>query len=364
VSVESKNLLPREYVTGKIGETVDRNGIKYTVNTDGSITLNGKNNGNGDSAFFLFGKSYGYVLRKGTYVANNNVDGASFTLYIEKTNKYPTLSTPYTVEQDTNITQAYITVRKGSTKEFTGETFYPMLMRGTVVEEYTPPVGDLSSVTLTKHGKNIVDYSNHKVTASGAAVFNGREITLTQDKDGNPPSIIFYLGNYDDFVGKTLTLSCTLLSLDGATRASDAFYFGDVTKDGNSAIIGNAAISSTSSNVGVRRNITVTVPEMDAKGKQLTIRHYLVGATAIGDAGTIKDLQVEIGDTMTEYEEGKEPIAYTPNADGTVEGVTSVYPTTTLMTGNDICISAEYNKDTNKVIENLVSAIISLGGNV
>jgi hypothetical protein len=36
----------------------------------------------------------------------------------------------------------------------------------------------------------------------------------------------------------------------------------------------------------------------------------------------------------------------------------------TLVADNGTTITAEYNKDTNKVIESLVNAIISLGGNV
>ena len=363
VSVESKNLVPLKHHDAN--NTV--RGVTFTQNADGSLTLNGTWNGIGDeiSYFFVSSTTDPFILKKGTYIGNTGFTGATIKcMTVDK--KYSSFETPKTLDQDTAFQYLYIGIKKSvfEDKVFNGETLYPMLMRGTAAEEYTQPVDDFSNVTLTKYGKNLVDYGNHKVTTSGAAVFNGREITLTQDKDGNSPSIIFYLGNYDDFVGKTLTLSCTLLSLDGATRANDAFYFSDVTTDGKATAIGNASIALTSSDVGVRKKITVTVPEMDAKGKLLTIRHYLVGAKKIGDTFTVKDLQVEIGDTMTEYEEYKELTTYTPNADGTVEGVTSVYPTTTLVTGNDVSILAEYNKDTNKVIENLVSAIISLGGNV
>lgn len=56
---------------------------------------------------------------------------------------------------------------------------------------------------------------------------------------------------------------------------------------------------------------------------------------------------------------------YTPNADGTVNGVTSIYPNTTLTTDTDgIIIDCEYNRDINKAFAELQSAIISLGGNV
>lgn len=56
---------------------------------------------------------------------------------------------------------------------------------------------------------------------------------------------------------------------------------------------------------------------------------------------------------------------YTPNADGTVEGVTSIYPSTTLSTNTPgVLIECEYNRDINKAFTELQNAIISLGGNV
>ena len=56
---------------------------------------------------------------------------------------------------------------------------------------------------------------------------------------------------------------------------------------------------------------------------------------------------------------------YTPTADGTVNGVTSLYPCTKLSTNVDgIVIECEYNRDINKAFEELQQAIISLGGTV
>ncbi len=55
----------------------------------------------------------------------------------------------------------------------------------------------------------------------------------------------------------------------------------------------------------------------------------------------------------------------TPEADGTVKGIESLYPTTRITTDNDsYFVSVKYNRDLVKVIEELQQAIISLGGNV
>ena len=75
-------------------------------------------------------------------------------------------------------------------------------------------------------------------------------------------------------------------------------------------------------------------------------------------------IQLEKGTTATDYEKYASITEHTPNADGTVL-VPSVYPTTVLTTDTKgVTIDAEYNKDTNKVVNDLIKAVISLGGNV
>lgn len=60
-----------------------------------------------------------------------------------------------------------------------------------------------------------------------------------------------------------------------------------------------------------------------------------------------------------------EPEEYTATANGTVKGIVGNGENMTLTTNNpDVKVNAGYNKDTNKVIENLTNAIISLGGKV
>lgn len=78
----------------------------------------------------------------------------------------------------------------------------------------------------------------------------------------------------------------------------------------------------------------------------------------------INSFQLEEGSTATTYEPYQAQ-KYIPSADGTVSGVKSLYPITTLMTDTDgIIINAEYNKDLNKAFAELQQAILSMGGNV
>ena len=76
-------------------------------------------------------------------------------------------------------------------------------------------------------------------------------------------------------------------------------------------------------------------------------------------------IQIEAGTAASEYEPFVEPTTYPINADGTVDGIEPLYPTTTLMTDTTgIVIDAEYNRDINSAFAELTQAIISLGGNI
>ena len=98
-------------------------------------------------------------------------------------------------------------------------------------------------------------------------------------------------------------------------------------------------------------------------------RVYLIGVypNTISNWNRIIDnynIQIELGTTATDYEPYNSA-TFTPTADGTVNGVTSLYPNTTLMTDTDgVLIDCEYNRDINKAFAELQQAIISLGGNV
>ena len=70
----------------------------------------------------------------------------------------------------------------------------------------------------------------------------------------------------------------------------------------------------------------------------------------------ITDIQLELNTTATDYEPYVEPTEYIPNADGTVNGVTSLYPNTTLMTDTEgVLIDCEYLTNNYKpVLDNRV----------
>lgn len=200
-------------------------------------------------------------------------------------------------------------------------------------------VTDFSGVTLTKYGKNLFRRTAIAGDSRGELAVNGNRLIFTSIKGGG--SITFTLGKYKEFVGKDITISLDFIECKGANRAFTTRLFADST-----------LFQNFSTAVGERSRKTYQIPSNDT-AEYLKVDLYVGYITAAaGDYVVIDNMQVEIGNNATEWEEGKEPTAHTANADGTVNGVTSVYPTTTLLTDTDgVNIEAEYNKDTNKSLK-------------
>lgn len=128
--------------------------------------------------------------------------------------------------------------------------------------------------------------------------------------------------------------------------AKGLIYLIEYDKEGN-------YIKSTSMSV----NAVTTSPTTDWG--------VILFAQAIGYVVGGTDLQIEYGEVSTEYEPYIEPVIYTTNADGTVIGAKSMYPSMSITSDTPgTMIEVEYNRDINKAFAELSAAVISLGGNV
>ena len=75
------------------------------------------------------------------------------------------------------------------------------------------------------------------------------------------------------------------------------------------------------------------------------------------------NLQLELGTTATPYEPYIEPTVHTANADGTVDGIKSISPNMTLLTNNNnVVINANYLRDIDTYIDNLITNVALTGG--
>ncbi len=200
----------------------------------------------------------------------------------------------------------------------------------------------LANATLKRCGKNLFDPQSlvdcGGVIQEDGAIYFARANSISQ-------TTVFQ----GDFGTKRLTFSYKVktAAAGGSSGARFFIYY----KDGTYEYVGN-------------------VSGLDYQEIVVTTRIGYQFDRIVGDYGSalnstwIKDIQIEVGTTKTDYE-AYFCTEYELNADGTVDGVKSLYPVTVLSTDSTgVNVKAEYNKDTNKVMENLVNAIISLGGNV
>ena len=200
-------------------------------------------------------------------------------------------------------------------------------------------VTNLSSVEVSRYGKNLIDFS--KAVLNGCVIKgNGVQASFT-DKyymEVRLPYLAKFVQNND---GETLAFS--VRNPAAGFRIVLVIMYTDGTY--LSALSFNNAVSL----------------KIDNQGR--TVENVLVRPMASAEAFTdtttvIYDLQLEFADAATEFDGYKGVATYTPNADGTVDGITSLSPSMTLLTDKSgVTINCEYNRDINKVIADLHSLI-------
>lgn len=216
---------------------------------------------------------------------------------------------------------------------------------GTTATDYTPYV-DLTAVKVKRCGKNLMPYPYFDSSKNSV----GATITVNDDRSisfsGTPTSYIGFIL----YKGKALVKSGTFtLSVGNLTNISTTLFIYD----------GSGATLKTYS---FTKNVTVNADDYPTTA---TWNITVARAASNQQIGGTSYPQIELGTAATDYEPYITPTEYTPTADGTVNGVTSLCPITTLMTDTEgVIIDCEYNRDINKAFAELQQAIISLGGNI
>ena len=347
LQLKNKNLIPPQSYNE--GNPTKSAGVTFTYNEDGSVLANGTATGN--TAYYICqGQSWEkqMPLPRGTYTLSGSTQNVRLTLGVrasegaERVGKSSSAGQPltFTVDNDTTRVDLVVCVDIGKTAD--NEIVHPQLEAGSVATTYTPHVADFSEVTLTKQGKNLYD-STYK--AGNTGVYNG---WLLRDENSK------WNGYVDiDTIPDVFTLSTKVIcdnygTQNGATTLRLQFY--DADKNDLTLKLGTNATAENPKSVVVFNKATVP---SGTKYVEFLIR--------INSAGYNTDTQIELGTTATEYEPYKEPEIHTPETDGTVRGVTSLAPTTTLATDTaGVTIDATYNRDTNKVIENLEKQLTAI----
>lgn len=199
------------------------------------------------------------------------------------------------------------------------------------------PYVDVSTVNVKACGKNLIPYPYYDKYTTRVG------ITLTHNEDGT-------------------------ITANGTPAANVYFILAQdyILPVGKYFLSGNTSDHSTTGIVLYLTNSDLTFYKGDAgNGISLdnTEERKVLIAFSIPKGTTVNNLvfkpQLEIGTTATEYEPYKSN-TYSVNADGTVEGVTSIYPTTTLIPDKEgVVLDVEYNRDINKAFATLEAALIN-----
>lgn len=197
--------------------------------------------------------------------------------------------------------------------------------------------GAQAGQTVTIRGKNLLaiperERENIEITDEGIVVSKvGRQILL------NPQE----LAALDLKAGATVTTSVTLTGEIAGTA-------GQVVVVSNVSGISNITLRATS---GKR---TYVLPDDYDPANYLGLCLY--------GACTYQNLQIEYGTEATEYEQGFAVVTVTADENGKATVQNIPHPTAVIET--DGTCTVEYNRDANKVLENIENAILSLGGDI
>lgn len=347
VKVSSKNVIPLP-TTGEYA----KDGVSFTHNANGTIFIKGIAE---KDVFYVFSQNpnisiEGAYTSSGGWMSENNRQHY-VVISIGSTNgslNSTDVARLYEVPKGTKITQVALWLPSG-TDLGEGVTVYPLLERGTTATHYTQPVADIKAVKVMAQGKNLLPYPFYNTTKTA----NG--ITFTDNGDGSitingtaEANASFHLYHYQLF-GEFYVNSHKMILSGIAKNAYNNGYSiqASIEKDG---------VSKTVSNTG-----DGLILEYGTSIKSI----YINVRSGFTLNNVIVKPQLEIDTTATEHEPYIEPTEYPVNKDGTVTGVASISPTTTLLTDTaGTIIDAEYNIDTNRAFAKLQQAIISLGGNV
>jgi hypothetical protein len=200
----------------------------------------------------------------------------------------------------------------------------------------------LSSDTIT-------DFSNVNVTRLGKNLIN---IPNLENVIGDGTIKVLYRSNEVINCGGNQTfLSCTPVIDENFNASSEGhIIYANITfADG---FVGNFKMFAN--NGSENGQLLPTRTNGDIVGISI-IQH----SRFISGNLSITNIQLELGDTATEYEPYN-PQTVTANADGTVEGLTSLSPNVTLYSDTyGVNINLEYNRDINKAFAQLEQAILN-----
>ncbi len=194
---------------------------------------------------------------------------------------------------------------------------------------------DPTTVTLTRCGKNMIN--PQPILDKGGVLQEDGSIYMANAQA--PSGIVVYKAN-GSTNQVTLSYSYKFASTELYTGTRfEAFY-----------------TEGSSESIGAPKQTEYTKVSWTSDPNR-TLDYIIISYGTAANSTWWKDVQLELGTEATPYEPFK-GATYTPNSDGTVEGVKSLSPNMTLFTDTaNAIIECEYNRDSNVVIRELYDRI-------
>lgn len=342
ITAESYNLLPFPYdIPGNDYTTVLENGgIAFSTHENssgilGTFTVKAGTYTVG-AIFSITADSMGGYVNLTVSDVNGKTGNALASL---KSNSSGSYAVSFTVTRQTEIKVAYtlkstpMADADGNIIEWSAE-YYPMIIRGTAAAAdiaFKPYFGTGEGVTVNRYGKNLFDKETVGILEAYFQNIEGNPI-ISHDK-----SRTAYMRCLPE---TTYTISKT---------ESKRFAVGTTTElPAIGVAVNSPAIKNTDTSYTITTNETA---------EYLLVWYYNSGVDTIAESEILDSIQVETGDTATDFEPFTKQTAVA-GENGTVEGLTSLYPSMTLFTDTDnTAIDLEYNRDINKAFAGLYEQI-------
>ena len=201
--------------------------------------------------------------------------------------------------------------------------------------------------TVHEFGKNLFDASRipKELETNGWKEENGYlvgEAQVLHDKYGTASKPFMSLEGCD-----TVTVSYRGYYEDAEREGTSGFHFRIVYEDGTNAPI---AIMKSA-----EENSYSATSSLSKKAKSLCLT-----CSTINTKTYLKDIQVEVGTTATEYEPYKGHTEHTADGNGIVHGIIGNGEGITLIAEDGVTMNVQYNKDLNKAMAEINQKLTAL----
>lgn len=286
VGEKTKNLIPFPYFT----KTGDYNGVKVTINTDGSITLNGTCTKLFNIYFVQTGT---FSLPAGTYRVSLTPKMSGVTLVTGGGGSNLPSSVNenrmFTLDNEMPIGVCCLQVENGAV--INNITFYPMIEKGSEATEYEPSCK--YKIPVIARGKNLIPFPYHdgySKTHYGVTYTVETDGTIIANGTATGSNSAFYLTMTKKITGFESGIQYTI---SGCTGGSNSTY----------------EIRVAEGNGDFKRSLNgATTFEFDSNANMDRVNTYVM----IRNGQTVNNLKfkpmIELGSTATEYEPYVEPV--------------------------------------------------------